>query len=115
MLNVSRKALVRFAVFYALCVYASLVAPEQAAAQGRDSTQLIPVALSLRGVGRVEFDVVISGSRSYVPMVTLFKFLRLNIDYNRSQNTVEGFFLKGDRRYRIDIAGRTASAPDTSF
>ncbi|HEV8538169.1 MAG TPA: hypothetical protein VGR15_04505 [Bacteroidota bacterium] len=83
--------------------------------QGRDSMQVVPVALSLRGIGRVEFDVVVIGPRAYIPMTALFKFLRLNIAYSSSSGVAEGFFLRAENRYRIDGRGGSATAGEKSL
>ncbi len=103
-------------ISYVVLLWCMFVLPVKGLAQtGRDSTQLVPVALSLRGVGRVEFDVITVGSRAYIPITTVFKFLRLNIQYTRSQNLVEGFFLRADNPYRLDGAARTAIAGEKSL
>ncbi len=79
-----------------------------------DSSQFIPVELSIRGLGRFEINMLYQNSTAYIPMVSMFKILNINVNYNASQRLAEGFYLDPARRYSIDGLNRSASAGDKS-
>lgn len=82
----------------------------QARAQAPDSTELIPVALVLRGVGQTELTVFTSGNTAYVPVTALFTFLKINTTYIPGQQRVEGYYITADSKYVLDASNRTATA-----
>ncbi|MBI1803691.1 MAG: hypothetical protein HY033_12790 [Ignavibacteriae bacterium] len=87
----------------------------QSVAKGpRPGEQTIPVVLSVRGAGSVEFDVIARNEKYYLPLVTIFKFLRVSAEYDARTGVVEGFFLSPDNRYRIDAGSNTFRIRDTS-
>ena len=73
-----------------------------------DTVQMVPVTLTIRGIGRTEFDIIARGTQVYVPMVALFKFLRLNYNYNAATGVVDGFYIRPDNSYRIDAGAPSA-------
>ncbi len=83
-----------------------------ASAQAADTTEAIPVQLTVRGVGKSELIVYAQDNVVYVPVVELFTFLRLNATYNAGSRMVEGFYISPDTKYIIDAANRTASIRD---
>jgi hypothetical protein len=70
---------------------------------------MVPVTLTIRAIGRTEFDILTRGSQVYVPVVTLFKFLRLNYNYNSVSGVLDGFYIRPDNPYRIDAGAPSAS------
>lgn len=84
----------------------------ESAAQLPETAESIPVELTLRGVGKIELSVYAQENVAYVPVVSLFTFLRLNATYVPASRTVEGFFLVPSSKYVLDGANRTASARD---
>jgi hypothetical protein len=84
----------------------------EARGQSADSTEAIPVQLTVRGVGKAELIVYAQGNTVFVPVVELFTFLRLNATFNPQNRSVEGFYITPDSKYIVDGANRTASVRD---
>jgi hypothetical protein len=102
----------KFLMTLILSLLATLAVTGTAAAQLADTTETIPVQLTVRGVGKAELIVIAQGNVVYVPVVEFFNFLRVNATYNAANRSVEGFYISPDSKYVIDAANRTGSIRD---
>src|SRR5260370_13667161 len=73
-----------------------------------DTLQMIPVTLTIKAIGRTEFEIITRGTQVYVPVVALFKFLRLNYNYNAATGVLDGFYIRPDNPYSIDARAPSA-------
>ncbi|TAK56662.1 MAG: hypothetical protein EPO24_10980 [Bacteroidetes bacterium] len=78
--------------------------------EGSSSTEeSIPVELRLKGTGNVELFILRKDGRTYLPMIELFKFLRVNLNVSADRRNIQGFFLSKDTAYTIDFDSHIAS------
>lgn len=75
-----------------------------------DSLQMVPITLTLKGIGRTEMQILTRNEKVYLPFVAVFKFLRLNYSYTSGSGLVNGFYVRPDNSYRIDASALAASA-----
>ena len=78
-----------------------------------DTQQTIPVVMGVRGVGIAEFEVISKAGKTYLPLLTIFKFLQLKAEYNPGTGPVEGFIINLENRYRIEPSTGRAQIRDT--
>jgi len=68
----------------------------------KDTLQTILVDLTIRGIGRAEFDILSKDGKIYLPLLSIFKFIKIKIDYMPQTGIVEGFYLNRNNPYNID-------------
>ncbi len=103
-----------------LCTFAYAGGGE--GANSSSTEESIPVELRLKGAGNVELFILRKDGRTYLPIIELFKFLRINLNVSADHRNVDGFFLSKDTAYTIDfdshiatIRGRRISITDELF
>lgn len=64
--------------------------------------EIIPVILTVRGVGRTEIDIIYRDGKAYLPVVQMFSFLKIKAEFLPEQSVVKGFFLHPDSEYVVD-------------
>ncbi|MBI5215015.1 MAG: hypothetical protein HY960_04630 [Ignavibacteriae bacterium] len=91
-------------------------------ATSSSNEESIPVELRLKGAGSVELFILRKDGRTYLPVIELFKFLRINLNVSADRRQVNGFFLSKDTAYTLDfdnristIRGRRISITDELF
>ncbi len=67
-----------------------------------DSTMLVPVGLDLQGGLRVDLQIMLRGERAYIPIRSLFDFVKIPVVLDLPTGRAEGAFLRSDNPYSID-------------
>lgn len=68
----------------------------------KDTIQTIPVDLTIRGIGRAEFDILSKDGKIYLPLLSIFKLIKIKADYMPQTGIIEGFYINRNNPYRID-------------
>jgi hypothetical protein len=69
--------------------------------------EIIPVELRVRGVGKTEIDIIYRDRKAYLPLVQMFSFIKIKIEYKPEQTLVTGYFLHPDSVLIVDGAKGT--------
>ncbi|MDI6767432.1 MAG: hypothetical protein QME52_11470 [Bacteroidota bacterium] len=68
----------------------------------KDTIQTIPVDLTIRDIGRAEFDILSKDGKIYLPLLSIFNFIKVKVDYMPQTGMVEGFYLNRNNPYNIN-------------
>lgn len=69
---------------------------------------LVPIEFQLKSFGRMEMISYQRGNNVYLPVQTVFDFLRIKNKYDQTEGVVSGFFVTPDTPYAIDAKGLRA-------
>ncbi len=75
----------------------------------------IAVSIEIPGLGAFEMDALIKNEQLYLPVINLFKFLKINCEPSADLDVIKGFFSSTEATYIIDRQNRTISYLGKSF
>ncbi len=64
--------------------------------------EYLPLRFQVKGIGRSELTTVYHDQKVYVPIVSMFTYLIINVEYDSSAKAVAGYYVSPDSAYRID-------------
>jgi hypothetical protein len=75
----------------------------------------IAVSIEIPGLGAFEMDALIKDQNLYLPVVSLFNFLKIKCEPSPDMDIIKGFFSSPESSYLIDRPGRQITYLDKRF
>lgn len=75
----------------------------------------IAVTIEIPGLGAFEMDALIKNEQLYLPVINLFKFLKINTEPTSDLDVIKGYFSSPEATYIIDRKNQSVSYLGKSF
>lgn len=77
--------------------------------------ELIPSVLKVRKIGSTDMEILYRKDHAFLPLVTIFKYLRIPAEFSADGNSISGFYPNHDKSFSIDLLSGEMRAMDTSL
>ncbi|MFI5252030.1 MAG: carboxypeptidase-like regulatory domain-containing protein [Bacteroidota bacterium] len=76
--------------------------------------ELIPAVLTVRGIGTADIEILYRKNHAFLPMVVIFKSLRMRADYSTDGSILSGFAPKPGNSFTLNTVSGVVTTKDTN-